>query len=501
MTTQEVLILAAPSAQRQRLEDTLQGLGLAAQTFEGPGQVPEGQGPFALVCLMPPDGVAWGPFLTRCRLAPGTHRAPVLMLTDVQRADDAIEAGADDVLLFETSPGLWVRRIEHMLKLNATRREDALIRFYEQSPGLLHAIDGDRRIVTVSDDWLQALGYQRHEVVGQPSKRFMAQESIDLFVHSYLKGFLTTGRCHEVPCRMIRKDGSILETVMSGSARWDAQGRFMHTLAMLTDITKRNQYALELEDKTSALERAHQSLDQAQHELEQFTYVASHDLKSPLRSISNLATWLSEDIGEGDLAEVPAHLEHLKSRVRSVERFIDDLRTYSRVGRLDGQPEDIVLGALLEEVLEDIELPAHFTAALPSTPVTLYTSRRALTEVFGALLRNAVEHHQGDQGLLLVTACVSPDGAFTDFTVEDNGPGIAPNFRQWVFKPFQRLGQAHAESGSGMGLALVKKYVEARGGHVHATDRPNHQPGACIAFRWPNAARPTKATQPSPAPG
>jgi PAS domain S-box-containing protein len=228
-------------------------------------------------------------------------------------------------------------------------------------------------------------------------------------------------------------------------------------------------------ERTAELERSNQELDQ-------FAYVASHDLKAPLRAIDNLATWITEDTSGLLPAPSREHLMKLRSRVNRMEHLLDDLLTYSRVGRNHSTEEAVDVNQLLKNIIELLGAPAGFVITVAPAIPTLRTPRAPLELVFRNLINNAIKHHdQPTQGRITVT--FEECAKVVRFTVADNGPGIDPQFHERIFGMFQTLHPRDEIEGSGMGLAIVKKTVEYWGGTITVDSQPGQ--GATFHFSWP----------------
>ncbi|MBX3011675.1 MAG: PAS domain-containing protein [Caldilineaceae bacterium] len=228
-------------------------------------------------------------------------------------------------------------------------------------------------------------------------------------------------------------------------------------------------------ERTAELERSNRDLDE-------FAYVASHDLKAPLRAIVNLANWITEDAAAVLPAPSREHLTKLRGRAQRMERLLDDLLAYSRVGRHDGATEMVDVAALLQDMFDLLAPPPGFKLTLLGPMPTLRTARTPLELVFRNLLGNAIKHHhQPEQGEVQIRA----EEAATHFLfhVRDNGPGIDPQFHTRIFGIFQTLQPRDQSEGSGMGLALIKKAVEYRGGTVSVHSAIGQ--GATFSFTWP----------------
>jgi signal transduction histidine kinase len=218
-------------------------------------------------------------------------------------------------------------------------------------------------------------------------------------------------------------------------------------------------------------------------ELEQFAYVTSHDLKEPLRGIRILASWLQEDL-QGELnVQTREQLDLLGDRVKRMQALIEGLFEYCQVGRKKGCKKIIDTKAMLAEILDSLSPMSGFVIDVaPDMPV-LYTDSSELRQVFANLISNAIKHHGGKQGSVSVN--VRDIGKYYEFSVTDDGPGIAPQYHKKIFMMFQTLAVKDHGRDTGIGLALVKKIVEERGGSITLESREGE--GAKFKFAWPKA--------------
>jgi signal transduction histidine kinase len=216
-------------------------------------------------------------------------------------------------------------------------------------------------------------------------------------------------------------------------------------------------------------------------ELEQFAYVASHDLKAPLRGIANLATWLEEDLSGKLTDDTREQLRLLRDRVQRMNALIEGLLEYSRIGQVAHSLASVDTGELLAEVIDSLSPPAGFTVDVAADMPTLYTDRLHLYQVFSNLIGNSIKHRQGEQGRTGITA--HDRGEFYEFTVTDDGPGIAPEYHDRIFMMFQTLTVSDYGSNTGIGLALVKKIVQEHGGSISLESEEGS--GATFRFSWP----------------
>lgn len=223
-------------------------------------------------------------------------------------------------------------------------------------------------------------------------------------------------------------------------------------------------------------------LERSNAELDNFAYVASHDLKAPLRGIRNLTEWIAEDLGTSASDDTKENLALLHRRVDRLDKLLESLLQYSRVGRRQDSITDIDTAKLVADIAEYLAPRAGFTVVCEGAMPRLTTARPPLEEVLRNLIGNALKHHDREQGVVTVSA--SEIGDTVTFRVRDDGPGIPPEFHEKVFQMFQTLQPRDRVEGSGMGLAIVKKTIESVGGRVRVESAPPAR-GTTFVFTWP----------------
>ena len=239
------------------------------------------------------------------------------------------------------------------------------------------------------------------------------------------------------------------------------------------------QQLLEVHEQTS-LEQAIK-LEQSNRELDQFAYVASHDLKAPLRGIANLAQWIEEDLGDKVTGESQDHLRLLRGRVHRMEALIDGILEYSRAGRVRDKTERVDVAALLAEIAELLG-PKATSALVVEPPMPVLVSERVpLQQVFMNLVNNAIKY--GPTAGLRIEVRSVGEGDMVRFSVSDNGPGIEPQFHERIWQIFQTLAPRDQVEGTGIGLSVVRKLVETRGGRAWVDSNPGN--GSTFSFTWP----------------
>ncbi len=229
------------------------------------------------------------------------------------------------------------------------------------------------------------------------------------------------------------------------------------------------------------------SLERSNADLDAFAHVTSHDLKAPLRGIASLAQWLEEDM-EGKLSDQARHyLALLRGRVDRLAGLIEGVLSYSRAGRQKGTREPVDVAELLRDTIALLAPPTHVRITLAEPLPALQTARVPLQQVFLNLLGNAVKHGTRPGAPLLVRVEARVHDDFCEFAVVDDGPGISAEFHERIWEMFQTLQPRDRVESTGIGLSVVRKIVEQRGGRAWVESTPGA--GATFRFTWPRIDR------------
>jgi PAS domain S-box-containing protein len=292
---------------------------------------------------------------------------------------------------------------------------------------------------------------------------------------------------YAIEYRSLWGDGSIHWILARGRAFYNEQGEPIRMMGIAQEITERKQAEVALQSQAHELSQINRLLmqtttliNQRNQELDQFAHIVSHDLKAPLRAISNLSIWIEEDLADQIPPDTKQNLDLLRSRVSRMEALINGLLTYARIGHQDAPDERFALNELLLEIIDSLAIPPEFTIQIPSNSLTITTNRLLLSQVFTNLISNAVKHHNRPDGQIQITAQVQAQGY--EFTVSDDGPGIAPQDHGRIFDIFQTLSSQDRKESTGIGLAIIKKIIERMGGKIYLESELGQ--GATFEFTW-----------------
>jgi len=261
-----------------------------------------------------------------------------------------------------------------------------------------------------------------------------------------------------------------------------AGGRVEYVVGSFVDLSER--VAMETALRVHARE-----LERSNRELEEFAYVASHDLQEPLRKIRAFGDRLRERLGDAADPEARDYLARMRAAAGRMQELIHDLLQYSRVGRARAHPEPVELSQLLDEVLADLEPRLRESGGrVEAGPLaTVRADPVHVRQLLQNLVANGLKFHRPGAAPRVTVRAVDQDGGRTvRLEVEDEGIGFEPEHAERIFLPFQRLhGRAEYE-GTGMGLAICRRIAEAAGGSIRAEGRPGR--GATFTVTLPGCA-------------
>ena len=375
--------------------------------------------------------------------------------------------GAVQGVLSEASDITELKQLER-----EARSSEARFRMLAEGvPNHLLFLDRDLRIEFANDVFLQASGWTAETARGRHISDVLGDERYQVRIPWYERALAGEVVTYESTGAAGNESGFFR---FSYRPSFDAAGEIQGIFSVAVDITARRRAELELEEKQAELLRSNK-------DLEQFAYVASHDLKAPLRAIDLLVQWIAEELQGHDIGDVQENLALLGQRTQRLGRLLDDLLAYSRAGRKIGQHRSTDTHALVLDAIQLTNPPESVTVRIDGTLPTFDTYRTPLEQVFRNLIGNAVKHHPGPEGTITVS-CEERDDHYV-FSVADDGSGIPAEYAERVFEMFQTLKPRDQVEGSGMGLAIVNRIVGWQGGRVWF-ESPPQGTGAIFRFEW-----------------
>lgn len=379
------------------------------------------------------------------------------------------------------------KQVEHLLQLRKVARatddiacslaeSDAKLRgIIDNSQSLLGLVDAEGTILDINRTALEIVHAPIDSVIGKPiwnspwwTHSEELQERLKAAIRRAAAGsvdrFEATHPTHEHG--LMDVDFSVSPVRLNGEVTYlITEGR---------DVTLQKSREREIEIYLA-------QLLESNNELEQFAYVASHDLRSPLRGIASLARFIEEDEADRLSESSRDYFSKLRRRLSRMQTLLDDLLKYSRVGYGNDEPVKVDMNVMLEEILDLLSIPAGFEVRVSGSLPTLVTHASPLRQTLVNIIGNAVKHHDRDSGL--ITLAATPARGLIEFRVTDDGPGIDASLHEKVFEMFRTLRRRDDVEGSGMGLAIVRKLVRRHGGNVTLESGTGR--GSTFVFTWP----------------
>ncbi len=328
----------------------------------------------------------------------------------------------------------------------------------------LMEVDVNDTIQMVNQSFCDMSGFEEKELVGKQASEIFGRGQSEL---ARLKKELRLTRLPEsYEVKLKDTSGRPRHWLISGAPFYDVAGQFTGTIGIHLDISHRK--ALEKEK-----EKLVRNLQNSNEELQEYAHIVSHDLKSPLRSISALVTWLIEDHREQLGPEGQVNLELIQEKIQAMENLITGILRYSQIQHDAESRQAVDLNEVVRQICAIIFIPPHVRVVPESLPI-VQANPAQMHQLFQNLISNAVTHIPEGEGKVWV-GCRELPGHW-EFFVRDNGVGIAPEYHDKIFKIFQSIDVDR--KGAGIGLSTVKKIVETYSGTI----RLESQAGAGATF-------------------
>ena len=367
----------------------------------------------------------------------------------------------------------------------ATDLRGAALRLFALSLDPMATATFDGYIKHANPAWEDVLGWTLSELRSRPYVEFVHPEDRERTVAEAAALIQDSAQTHDFEVRFRTKQGGY--RWLSVSAQSGLHEGLIYAVAK--DITERRDAERSLERTTEQLRRRATELERSNADLEQFAYVASHDLSEPLRMVGGFVQLLAKRY-EGRLdADADEFISFAVEGVNRMQGLIDDLLTFSRIGRDDHRPVEADLGAIAHEALDALSAQVNEKgASVTIGPLpAVRGNRRELSQLVQNLISNGLKFRSEAPCEITVAArrdeADASEVARWEISVADNGIGIEPRHGERIFKMFQRLHQRDAYPGSGIGLAVCKKIVERHDGRIWV--EPRSGGGSVFKFTLP----------------
>ncbi|WP_221622061.1 sensor histidine kinase [Larkinella knui] len=359
----------------------------------------------------------------------------------------------------------------------------------DTAPVMIWISDTDKRCNFFNKGWLDFTGRSMEQEYGHGWAEGVHPDDVERCLHTYTSSF-DARQSFSMEYRLRRQDGQYRWLLDNGVPRFLPDGQFVGYIGSCIDIDQSKTLHEELEnrvaERTRALAQANDDLIRSYKNLEQFSFVASHDLQEPLRKIQSFCTVLIDEYGRAVGDNGIDLMQRMQSAANRMQTLIQGLLGYSRTAR-PGPFEAVDLGRVVSQVLDDLEMAiAEQAAQITVDPLpTLMGDPLQLHQLFQNLLTNALKFARSDQTLEIsieshtvthadfLPALSPPFIRWEVISVRDNGIGFAPEYSERIFQIFERLHGRMQYPGAGIGLAVCKQVVENHRGLIRVQSQPN----------------------------
>lgn len=320
-------------------------------------------------------------------------------------------------------------------------------------------VDNEDRVQLVNKSFCTLSGYSEEELLGKKLAQLLKVSDPTIVEKHQVKRLQGISDTYEV--NVTTKEGAQDRWLISGAPRYDQKGQVIGSIGIHLDITKQHELALQKEVLLHELEQSNIGL-------QEYAHVVSHDLKSPLRSISALASWLEEDYKDKLGPEGLTQLALMQDKITVMDNLITGILKYSSIGSDKNAFSVFEVAPLIEEIKSSIFWPQHISLHLDSDLPKIKADRTQIQQLFQNLLNNAITYNDKAAGIIEIGFEDSEE--FWNFSIRDNGVGIKKEYHQKIFDVFQSLG--NNPSSTGIGLSIVKKVVQNHKGSISLESEP-----------------------------
>ncbi|UQN08989.1 GAF domain-containing protein [Deinococcus sp. QL22] len=378
---------------------------------------------------------------------------------------------------------LALRRAESVAELEMRSREVTEWReryevAVQGSGDLLYDWDPATDVILYGGAVEQITGYAVQELKGNLAdwtERLIHPDDREPFAQEIARAVASSGEAH-MAFRLLHKDGSIREVEDDGYFKRDAQGEVTQMVGFVKDVTERKQ-------AERALLRLNEELRRSNKELEQFAYIASHDLQAPIRAVTSFAGLIGKRYGDKLDERGQLYLQQIVDGGEHMKRLVDDLLTFSRVHTEQRPPVPTDTERVFDTVASRLQAQSPGGAITRGELPVVQADAQQLDQLLQNLISNGLKYRRADV-TPEVQVSAERDGELWRFAVSDNGIGVEPQYFERIFEIFQRLHGRESFEGTGIGLAVCKKIVERHGGQLWLESSPGL--GSTFFFTLPN---------------
>ena len=315
--------------------------------------------------------------------------------------------------------------------------------------------DAEGRIEWANTSFLRMAGYTVEEVIGKKPGHLLQGEETSAETVNYLKEQIAKGLPFNCEIINYSKDKKKYWVRVQGQALYNKRGEIIKYFAIEEDVTKKK----ELEDQKEILL---DDLAKTNKELEDYAQIVSHDLKSPLRSINSLISWIKEENEKNFDPQTVKYFSLIENKIVKMDHLIEGILTYSKIDKEESKKENVNVHDIVNSIIDIIHIPDHIKITINNELPIITADRFRIQQLFQNLIGNAVNYIDKKEGLVEITSEEFDDHYV--FAVKDNGVGMPKDIHEKVFETFKAF--TTSKHSTGLGLSIVKKIIEFYKGKI-----------------------------------
>lgn len=315
-------------------------------------------------------------------------------------------------------------------------------------------VDINDNIQFINQSFIEMSGYSTEELIGvKAAELFLATKAQSIIESKRQVRAKGISDSYEIKVKV--KSSEERYWLISGAPNYNLNGELVGSIGIHLDITEQKKLELQKEALLSSLEKQNESLNE-------YAQIVSHDLKSPLRGIHTLITWIKDDKNNTFNEQTNQYLALVEEKVEKMDYLIDGILTYSKIDSFEKTDELIDLNEIINNIIRIIHLPKNTTVTIANKLPVKKANRFRMQQLFQNLISNAVIHNDKPEGKVIIDN-QEDDESYT-FSVQDNGPGISEKYQSKIFHLFESYSSNNKSTG--IGLSIVKKIIEKYNGKI-----------------------------------